>query len=67
MHDRDPCPVCGHRRKPTLMSANPDAPGFVELLKGKGEPLMQRIAWSAALFAAVLVLVGVLAVVQVRL
>lgn len=67
LHEHDPCPRCGHRRKPTLMSVNPDAPGLFELLKGNGDPLMQRLAHLAVIFAAVLTLVGILAVLRVYL
>lgn len=67
MHDRDPCPVCGHRRKPTLMSANPAAPGLIELLKGNGDAFMQQLAKAGVMLAAVLTLVGILAAFHVHL
>lgn len=63
----DPCPKCGHRRKPTLMSTNPNAPGLFELLKGEGDPFMQRLAWCAVMLSAVVTLVAILALLHVRL
>lgn len=66
LHERDPCPKCGYRKKPLLMSIDPNAPGYVALLKGSGHPLTQRLAWAGVMFAAVLALVGVLAVLHIQ-
>ena len=46
------CPHCGRtirEEERYLMSADPDAPGFGELLQGEGQPLPQALAWIAAL------------------
>lgn len=51
----NPCPNCGHHRRRYLMSSDPDAPGLRGLLRGEGDPLIGRIAWTAVLIAAVVV------------
>jgi hypothetical protein len=46
------CPHCGctvREEDRYLMSADPEAPGFGELLRGEGHPLLQALARIAAL------------------
>jgi hypothetical protein len=46
------CPHCGctvREEDRYLMSADPGAPGFSELLRGQGQPLIRAVARMAAL------------------
>lgn len=55
MNLEDPCPRCGYHKKPYLMSTRSDAPGLPGLLKGEGDPRMQRLAkWGSVAIAALL-------------
>lgn len=59
MNLHDPCPNCGHRRKPQMMSTNPDAPSFFKLLRGEGELPMRIVAWAGAIILPVLFIQGI--------
>jgi hypothetical protein len=46
------CPHCGctvREEDRYLMSADPEAPGFLELLRGQGQPLLRLLARIGAL------------------
>jgi hypothetical protein len=66
MYD-DPCPNCGHRRKRTVMSTDPEAPGIVGLWKGEGNVHMQGIAKIGTVLIACLILVGVMQMLHITL
>lgn len=57
----DSCPHCGHRRKPYLVSTDPDAPGLLGLLRGDGDRAMQALARLAVLLVVFAAAVGAFA------
>ena len=40
------------------MRIDPDKPGLLELLRGKGEPFMQVLAWAGVFVLAPLLIAG---------
>lgn len=56
-----PCPHCGHRRKRYLMSTDPTAPGLGGLLRGEGDPFMQRVAVAAVVFVVAAIVYALVA------
>lgn len=49
----DPCPKCGHRRKPQMMSTRADSASLTEMWKGEGEDwqyVLLRVAVLVCVF-----------------
>lgn len=60
MNFDDPCPNCGHRRKRSVTSTDPNAPGLFGLWRGEGDVHMQGIAKVGTVILACLLLVGIM-------